>query len=422
MSKSTQINKKTIAKIPTRGNDVTTLGANSVAESNLQDLSVGTNKIKTGAVNEDKLATGLIPYINKHSRNYIINGDMKMFQRGAVSLGSGTVSGYSLDRWIGTKSTTSVNTITQSVTAPTNIAASEGLGRVYTASLLMQVSTADATIAASDYFTINQYVEGLRYAEMATKPFTLSFWVMASKTGTFCVAFQNSGTDRSYVAEYTILAPDTWEYKTITVAAPPTAGSWNYDTGIGLRVMFVQASGTTFQTTAGSWQTGNFLSTNNQVNNVSATSDYFRLTGVMLNEGSINMPFHYAAINADEEQNICYRYFEKSYELATAPGTNTIVAREVAADQAQTTTSTGGAKVKFKVRKRGTPTVTAYATNGTAGQWQYSVGTGVTQAAITLYEQCTSSFGIYFNATAAGLTVNAAVLQIGHWTADSELT
>lgn len=45
MSKSTQINKRLIAKIPTPGNDVTTLGVNSVGTNNLQDGSVTENKL-----------------------------------------------------------------------------------------------------------------------------------------------------------------------------------------------------------------------------------------------------------------------------------------------------------------------------------------------------------------------------------------
>lgn len=51
MAKSTQINKRLIAKIPTPGNEVTTLGVNSVATANLQDASVTPAKLDSSTIN-----------------------------------------------------------------------------------------------------------------------------------------------------------------------------------------------------------------------------------------------------------------------------------------------------------------------------------------------------------------------------------
>ena len=44
MSKSTQINKRLIAKIPTPGNEVTTIGLNTVQTQNIQDGAITDTK------------------------------------------------------------------------------------------------------------------------------------------------------------------------------------------------------------------------------------------------------------------------------------------------------------------------------------------------------------------------------------------
>jgi hypothetical protein len=133
------------------------------------------------------------------------------------------------------------------------------------------------------------------------------------------VSFRNSGNDRSYISEYTINTTNTWEYKTITVSASPSAGTWDYINGVGLTVRWVIASGSTFHTTAGAWQTGNFLSTVNQVNGVNTGATDFRITGVMLNEGVVATSFGLFGEDFAGEVVSCQRYYEKSNDLTEAP-------------------------------------------------------------------------------------------------------
>lgn len=217
-------------------------------------------------------------------RNKIINGKMDVAQRGTSFAAIGNA--YSLDRWSRFSNTTSVSTVSQQSDVPSN--------NEFQSSLRSAVTTADASIAAGESESIFQLIEGYNVRDLIGKTFTLSFWVRSSKTGVHCAAFVNSGVDRSYVVEYTVNAANTWEQKSVTVSGGLiTAGTWNWTNGIGLRVVFTLAAGSTSHTTAGAWQTGNFVATANQVNCLDTIGNIFAITGVQLEVGSVATPFEH---------------------------------------------------------------------------------------------------------------------------------
>lgn len=238
-------------------------------------------------------------------KNYLMNGDMNIAQRGNSfpAIANGT---YSLDRWVYYKVGAMVHTLTQDTDVPTLAQA----GYLFPASLRLNLTTPDTSIAAGDIVVYSQTIEGYNFYKIAQKPMTLSFWVKATTAGIYCASFTNSGADRSYVAEYTVNSSNTWEYKSIVVPASPSGGTWNYNNGAGLTVRFALAAGTTYQTTAGSWQTGNFAATSNQVNGVNTGATDFRITGVMLNEGPVAAPFSLFAKGYTAEHIACQRYYE----------------------------------------------------------------------------------------------------------------
>ena len=228
----------------------------------------------------------------------------------------------------------------------------------------VDVTTADTSIAAGEYATIIQAIEGYNVRDLIGTTFALSFWVKSPKTGIHCVSFRNDrapSPDRSYIKEYTVATANTWEYKTVTVSGGLiTAGTWNWTNGIGLDVLFTLAADTTFQTTADAWQTGNFIATANQVNVMDNTANDFFITGVQLEPGSVATPFERRPIGT--ELALCQRYYTVSTHLQTSyPAQYGSVATFY------------GATVSLPVQMRTTPTA-SYSGVGSGGDHWVIVG------------------------------------------------
>jgi hypothetical protein len=254
----------------------------------------------SNALKEDTVQ-GILDLAPGAAKNLIINGEMRIAQRGTSFTGLANGQ-YGLDRWRYHETGAAVIDVTQDTDVP---------GSTFTNSLKLDVTTVDSSIAAGDIVQWQQKIEGfncqpLRLGTSDAVTFTLSFWVKAVKAGIYCVAFLNSARDRSYVAEYTISSSSTWEYKTVTVAGD-TSGTWLTDSGIGLRVGFTLASGTDFHGTNATWEGARDHSTSNQVNGVDNTSNNFWLTGVQLEVGAAATDFEH--VDYGSELARCERYF-----------------------------------------------------------------------------------------------------------------
>lgn len=274
-------------------------------------------------------------------RNKIINGKFERAQRGASFAAA---HGYTLDRWEVLVGGGGVVTASQQIDAPNN---------EFRTSLRIVVTTADISIASSDYAVIAQKVEGYNARDLIGRTFTLSFWVRSSKTGVHCVAFRNSTPDRSYVIEYTVTTANTWEYKSVTVDGGLIIdGTWDWTNGKGVDVVFALLSGSNFHTAAGAWQSGNYIATANQVNCLDAVGNTFAVTGVQLEAGPAGTSFEHLDIGT--ELALCQRYYEVA---STALYNNNGTGR-----------ATNGANIVYvpwKVSKRADPTVVLQGTFST---------------------------------------------------------
>lgn len=235
-------------------------------------------------------------------KNKIIGGDFSLnpWNRG-TSFVTAVTGAYTANQWLYGKSGAMVHDVSKSADAPTVAQAGVLTGH----SLLVDCTTADTSVTGSDIAYVETRIEGYNWAALAQRAFTLSFWIKATRTGTYCVAFYNN-VDRSYVAEYTVNQADTWELKTITVSASPSAGTWDYTTGLGLRVMFMLAAASGMHTTPGAWQTGSLFSTANAVNACDSAANDFRLALVQLEAGSIATDFETRSVA--QELALCQRY------------------------------------------------------------------------------------------------------------------
>jgi len=246
-------------------------------------------------------------------KNRIINGDMRIDQRNAgasVTFNPSSGDVYILDRFVSNNSTDGAYTVQQNSSAPTG----------FINSAKITVTTADASIGSLQSSWFQQKIEGLNVADLgwgtaSAKTITLSFWVRSSLTGTFGGSITNSGFNRSYPFTYTISVADTWEQKTITVAGD-TTGTWLTTNGIGIRVYFGLAVGSTFIGTAGAWAGAGYSGSTGQTNVFGTLNATWYITGVQLEVGPSATSFDYRPYGT--ELALCQRYY---YRL-TATGAN----------------------------------------------------------------------------------------------------
>ena len=251
------------------------------------------------------------PYVLK---NRIINGAMVIDQRNAgASVTINTSSNtYCLDRWLGNgQATDGVFTIQQSSTTP------QGFSK----SLLVTVTTADASIGASQRYLLGQPIEGFNVADLGwgtanAQTVTLSFQVRSSLTGTFSGAIVNSAFDRSYQFSYSISTANTWTTVSITIAGD-TSGTWLTDNGVGLRLYFNLGAGSSVLGAAGSWSSNLYWGTTGSVNLIGTASATWYVTGVQLEIGSTATPFERRLYN--QELANCQRYYYQTDIVKAAP-------------------------------------------------------------------------------------------------------
>jgi hypothetical protein len=188
----------------------------------------------------------------------------------------------------------------------------------------MNVTTAQTTIGAGDLAYIRTRIEGYRVARLAwgsvnasvnVQPITISFWTAHHRVGLYTGSVRNNATDRSYAFSYTHNVADVWQYNTITIPGD-TIGTWAVTNLCGLDITFTAASGTTFIAPAvNTWSVGNFVAAPGQVNGVAATSDVFRLTGVVVLPGVLAPTAQQSPLIMrpyDQELLLCQRYWTKS--------------------------------------------------------------------------------------------------------------
>ena len=305
------------------------------------------------------------------NRSKIINGAMTIDQRNAgsaVTITTASAAQYLLDRWYlrAEAAAGSKVSVQRSSVAPAGFSNSQ-----------LITSLSAYAIGASEHFATVQAVEGFNAADLSwgtasAKTITVSFWVRSSLTGLFSGFILNGAANRCFVFSYTINAADTWEYKTITIPGD-TTGTWVTDNGLGLYLNFTVAAGSSVSGAAGSWSSTFNRSATGQTSLVGTSGATFYLTGVQLEAGDTATPFEHRSFGA--ELALCQRYFCKTYNYETPPGTATSVGNlfnSLDATQSYPYTSV----FSYPVTMRATPTITVYNPNtGVAGQIAGDSGT-----------------------------------------------
>jgi hypothetical protein len=395
-------------------NQITSTGVNSIADGTIANDDISS----TAGITLNKLSG------NPNFRNIVINGDMQIAQR-STSVSSITSGGYyTVDR-LRTAINDGFGTWTQSQS--TDVPSGQGFGY----SLKMDCTTANASPTAGAFLIIQQRFEGqnLQYLKKGTAnatSLTASFWVKSTKTGTFICELQDIDNTRSISKSYTVSVSNTWEFKTVTFAGD-TTGAFTNDNGESLRLTFWLGAGTdytsgTLQTTWGAEVTANKAV--GQVNVADSTSNDWYITGVQLEAGTSATDFEFLPI--DVSLGRCQRYFEKLYNLTTAPANGTVNYTNGGAGGEASwtcfTTNSIRSGTRFKVEKRTTPSITLFKGNegATNDVPAYYNDTPAWASVASPTVSVSDSLGFYISSGSTSVQGKSYLFN-GGWTASAEL-
>tara|TARA_S200000501_G_scaffold83447_1_gene75649 strand:+ start:209 stop:1381 length:1173 start_codon:yes stop_codon:yes gene_type:complete len=262
--------------------------------------------------------TNLVNATPLSNRNKVINGAMRISQRGA-SFSQTTSAEYTLDRFShGVGSSFNFDTtITQDSTAPDGFLKS-----------LKVVPDTTQTPSGSDNGTIQTKLEGQDLQDFAfglssAKSMTVSFYAKSgSQNNGHQYGLQLRTRDSSNAARYVSQAftvTTSWQRYTMTFAGNTSVAMRN-DNDDGLEIVFHLVSGPDDIVSAKStWTTSNSYQTvTGQSNFMDNTSNEFYLTGVQLEVGSVATPFEHRSY--DEQFKLCQRYYQ-DWQDYTHPAT-----------------------------------------------------------------------------------------------------
>lgn len=246
----------------------------------------------------------------------IINGDMQVAQRSTSVTSHNAVSYTTVDRFKTVCETGTYTVIQESLTS----------GNAYLngfkKALRLDTTSAEASAgSAGEQTTIEQRIEGQNLQQFLkgtanAKPFTLAFWVKASKTGSnLQVNLRDGDNTRQVGGTYNIDAADTWEKKIINFPAD-TTGAFDNDANNSLTIEWFLDGGGNFS--GGAVPTAWEASSNGDRNVTNfdlagSTDNDWALTGVQLEVGTFDsntissFPFESFENNLSK----CQRYFYK---------------------------------------------------------------------------------------------------------------
>lgn len=291
-------------------------------------------------------------------RNLVINGEMTVSQRGTSETGV-TTSGYKKapDRYYISDNVDATYSVSQSTDAP------DGFKKSYK----IEVTTADTSLAAGQYWAFEQKVEGnncigLNKGTSAALKSVVSFWIKSSKTGTYILEMFDADNSRHTSRSYTVDAANTWEKKELVFDADTASGgSLSHDGNESMRLAWWLAGGTTYNSgTLGDLQTswGGITNANRAAGslNFADSTNTLYITGIQWELGEKATDFEHKTY--DQDLRLCQRYFEK--------GTGHMMYKS--------SDDTSG-WYQYKATKRTNPTLTFTAPGGTTSQRGYYYST-----------------------------------------------
>jgi len=312
-------------------------------------LAVGANG--ETLVADSSTSTGL-RYQVPVNVNPVLNSSFQVWQRGTSGSNNSTgTSGYNADRWQNYLNGT-ITVSRQATSDSTNLPFIQYCARVQ--------RNSGTTSTGINY--LNQNFETINSVAYAGKVVTFSFYARAganysATSNALSAAIQTgTGTDQNIFGGYTGGANSVSGVATLTT-------TWQRFTYSGTIPTTTTEMCVTFQNTP----TG-----------TAGAADFYEITGVQIEVGSVATPFKTYAGTIQGELAACSRYYQKSYGLAaTAGAVNDNAGIKAGATGSSVANSGIVIPVTFGVRMRTAPTVTIYAYAGTINTVSDGSGAGL---------------------------------------------
>ena len=360
-----------------------------------------------------------------NAKPLIVNGSMDVAQRATSVTGKTTTDIYTVDRMSAVIGSIGTYTVAQEAQTSGN-AFANGFANAWR----IDCTSADASPAASDQLQMQYTFEGqdLQLFKKGTsnaEKFTLAFWVKSNKTGTGNIQLKDKdNSNRQCTQSYTISSANTWEHK-VCVFGADTTGAFDDDNAKSLIINWWLGSGTDSSSgTAnhGTWEAQDQTKVNDggTLNINDNTANDWAITGIQLEVGEYTSstipPFQHESFGDNLQR--CLRYFEKTYEIGTAPGTatGTGIIRS-GGNQGGRTSGRMGDSTTYVVGKRAAPTVVFFDSGGNSGVMSRldQGSSSATNKNATLANGCSKSFEVTSTGDSTGDCMNY------HFTAEAEL-
>jgi len=274
-------------------------------------------------------------------KNIAINGAMQVAQRATSTTGIGAADNVfpCVDRMkVRAGSTAGRATVSQAADGPSGFANC----------LKFDCTTADASIAAGEYFLLQYGIEGqdlqqLKKGTSDAEKFTVSFYVKGNANATYTCEIKDQDNTRFIAQEFSVTS--SWSKVSLTFNNE-TSNSLDDDNAESMRLTIWLHAGSTY--TGGTFTSNTWFTTanqrvgDNQTSFFDSTDREFFLTGVQMEIGSQATNFEHRSFG--EELLLCERYFQSLVNGELIGSKNTAARMRIAG--------------KLKPQMRATPTVT----------------------------------------------------------------
>ena len=369
------------------------------------------SKILNASVTDSTLTTTKLATPNLGRRNIVINGAMQVAQRATSVTGLGNSSGYNtIDRLGYFGSSSGRFTQSQDTDAP------DGFSK----SLKLACTTADTSIAATEYLHLNYSIEGqdlqqLNYNTSSAKSITISFYVKGNASAIYTFRLQyhlSGGTARWYAKEFPVTT--SWVRQTITIPGDVVTGA-SYGIGdnanTGMFLIWYLHGGANYSSgtyASETWQDRDYTKAlgNNQTSFYDSTDRTFFITGLQLEVNSQATPFEHRSFG--EELMLCYRYLyapvsnDDYGHFGTGIGVSSTLAYH---------------NIPLPVRMRAVPSVT---TSGNLRHYAGDGGHAITSGP-TILNGGQSMFSVQATASGAGIVVREAMFLAANNDTDAQM-